>query len=435
MGPLLDRSLKNLVSWRLSFGDSNQMNGQDEDDDPYIIGERGSSLKGIAEHVLNMQIPQRKSGGKARNGQAGGGKNGSKKKKQTQDFLTVQDVKEEIKQLEPDFDPGLVNATAGILYRDLVQNLKDRNRSVVLNQMQEEEDVEVTEDKERHLENKSILSAIQSLSKRIELSSRGIDVFEDSSVRNSLSKYLLQSWCVELLDLAVLHLASLDTAVTDELSDATSTRERLKTAYAEHRSQIDKSSSGQGPFVISMEDTIALLKLIPQDTADPLKKLRKLAAGGGKQKNLIEYLDIWSSLSQNSKLSLNIISSNEKDDRQWIAEHMEELHQILAGIEPFSDPALMLHIVTLIAFQQWTGRMLHASGKYVPRVLRQLRLSVDQQDGTIILQLDLLEKMLDSVLSNVKQQQQEGGDQGNNQDDLSQLWQSVYDLGTTLSSS
>lgn len=118
---------------------------------------------------------------------------------------------------------------------------------------------------------------------------------------------------------------------------------------------------------------------------------------------------------------------------------MEELHRILVGIKPLSEPALMLHIVALIAFQSWTGSMLHASGKFVPRILRQLRLSIGQQpSGTeraepksAASQLDLLERMLNSVLANVKQQPSEGS--ASDPEDPNELWQAVYDIGALLS--
>lgn len=95
----------------------------------------------------------------------------------------------------------------------------------------------------------------------------------------------------------------------------------------------------------------------------------------------------------------------------------------------------MLHIVTLIAFQNWTGHMLHASGKYVPRILRQLRSTIEQQQnqeqpGAKGSQLELLEKMMSHVMSNIKQAQKES--EPGNEEDAKQLWQSVHDLGIDL---
>jgi hypothetical protein len=291
-------------------------------------------------------------------------------------------------------------------------------------------------------------------------------------VKNSLSKYLLQSWCVELLDLAVLRLSSegkAPSSASDSLSDATKTRERLEGLYAEHQRQSgSETEGGRGSFATSPEDTTILLELVPGTTIDPLKKMRKLTAGSGKHKNLSDYLDLWSSLSQDPTMGLEAVRVHAKDersvsdrdvvgdlelylqeaphvdhvsdlfDRSWLSDHLEELHRILVGIKPLTEPALMLHIVALIAFQSWTGTMLHASGKFVPRILRQLRLSIGQQQSgaekpeqaSAILQLDLLEKMLDSVLANVKQR---SDDQAGDPGDPNELWKAVFNIGALLS--
>ncbi|KAF9090232.1 hypothetical protein BGX29_011574 [Mortierella sp. GBA35] len=435
MGPLLDRKAKALLSWRLSFGNSNNddfANGQEDADE--IFSGDVASLTALMDQANAFS--------------SGGGGQGSRKgqkgkqtaqraakssggKKQLRDFLTVQDIKDEIWEMEPDFDSALVNATAGVLYKDLLQNLKDRNRSMILRAQEEEQEgegageKEVSEDKEQAQATQdatawsnSALLEIQSLSKRIQLSSKGIELFEDGTVRNSLSKYLLQSLCGELLDLATLYLASSDQSdsTTTNSRPADETRDRLQRAYTEHHhSQTESFSAGRGPFLLSSEDASTVMtELIPKDLADPLKKMRKLTAGSGKQKNLAAYLDVCAKL----------------------VENLEELHRVLVGIELQPDSAaLLLHIVTLISFQKWTGRMLHASGKYVPRILRQLRSSLDQQQQNSTIsepQLELLEKMLEQVLSNIKQQQPQDENDQRSEQDAKQLWQSVHDLGIDL---
>ncbi|KAG0255786.1 E3 UFM1-protein ligase 1 [Mortierella polycephala] len=430
MGPLLDRKVKALISWRLTFGDNDELlEGYDDMDD------QGSTLKMLMENLSTSKH----NGSRAKNTQSNKGME-LKKKKRLQEFLTIQDVKEEILHLEPDFDPALVNTIAGALYRDLLRNLKDRNRSVILNQVQEEDEDENT----TVMRENDIISEIQSLSKRIMLFSKGIDVFEDATVRNSLSKYHLQSLCVELLDLTALHLTTSikesDNSGNPPSAAAKDTRKHLQRLYAERHIETETIAGRQGPFVISQEDASLLSEFIPKGTVDSLKRLRKLTAGSGKQKNLVEYLDVWSSIAKSLAHDMDTGNAVSKDDRHFISEHMKELHKALVGIKPQSDAALMLHIVTLIAFQSWSGCMLHASGKYVPRILRQLRLLLEQQSSTTCSventrnegatsQLDLLERMLNSVLSNVKQQETDQGTEPDSQ----QLWQSVFDLGVLLS--
>ncbi|KAF9434090.1 E3 UFM1-protein ligase 1 [Entomortierella beljakovae] len=440
MGPLLDQSLKALVSWRLTFGDSEPLDVDEdfnEDDDDFnAIGEHGVNLKGLMESILGNS--QQKTG----RSKSAASKNDIKKKKkggkkQIQEFLTMLDLKGEIRRLEPEFDSALVNATAGALYKGLIHNLKDRNRSVILNQMQDEMEEEAEE-----IENKvcgddsnqirgvdRLPSAIISLAKRI-----------NAAVKNSLSKHILQSLCVEASDLIILHLAVLekDDPVAEMPSESIDVRERVKEAYLEFCIQ---SSKEQGAFAISSDDAITLLAFAPQGVVDSIKKLRKLTAGSCKQKSLIEYIDILSALSDDSKIQLNSVKLLDNDENKILSDHLVELRHILTGIQPQTDPALMLHIVALIAFQKWTGSMLHASGKFVPRILRQLRLTVDQRPELKEMagsQLDSLQNMMDLVLSNVKQQQQqsEGDEQDRDrksQQSREQTWQEVYNTGVSLS--
>ncbi|KAF9335162.1 E3 UFM1-protein ligase 1 [Linnemannia elongata] len=466
MGPLLDRKAKMLLSWRLSFGNTNNDDdladggGQGEDAEGVFSNDTASlrSLLDQASAITGGSPGSKKSQkGKQTQQQRLQQQQGIKSdgKKQLRDFLTIQDVKDEIREMEPDFDSAVVNATAGILYKDLLQNLKDRNRSMVLRAQEEDEDqgqggeedqgavIEEQAQKTREaVWSNAAMSEIQSLSKRIQLSYKGIEVFEDGTVRNSLSKYLLQSLCVELLDLTTLYLTTFikDSAVTLPTApskNAEETCDRLQKAYSEHHSQTEAFSAGKGPFLLPSEDAAMLLaELIPKDQVDPIKKMRKLTAGSGKEKNLTEYLNVWADLVNKSNSRLEKVDTSDAEDGTKLSEHLEELHRVLMNIEPQTDSgALMLHIVTLIAFQKWTGRMLHASGKYVPRILRQLRSTIGQQqnqklpgvDGS---QLELLEKMMSHVMSNIKQAQEES-DPGSEQD-AKQLWQSVHDLGIDL---
>ncbi|KAG9071153.1 hypothetical protein KI688_008696 [Linnemannia hyalina] len=465
MGPLLDRKAKALLSWRLSFGNTNN------DDDLAGSGGQGEGAEGVFSNdtaslrsLLDQASAITGGGQGSRKSQKGkqtqqqqqqqGVK--SDGKKQLRDFLTIQDIKDEIRDMEPDFDSAVVNATAGILYKDLLQNLKDRNRSMVLRAQEEEEDdqeqggeesqgavsEEQTQEAQKAVWSNAAMLDIQSLSKRIQLSSKAIEVFEDGTARNSLSKYLLQSLCVELLDLTTLYLTTIikdstATLPTTPSKNAEETRDRLQKAYSEHHSQTEAFSAGKGPFLLPSEDaTMLLAELIPKDQVDPLKKMRKLTAGSGKEKNLTEYLNIWSGLVNSSNSRLEKVDTSDTDDGAKLSEHLEELHRVLISIEPQTDSgALMLHIVTLIAFQKWTGRMLHASGKYVPRILRQLRSTIEQQQtqeqpGANGSQLELLEKMMSHVMSNIKQAQEVSAPES--EQDAKQLWQSVHDLGIDL---
>lgn len=378
MGPLLDRKAKMLLSWRLSFGNTNNDDdladggGQGEDAEGVFSNDTASlrSLLDQASAITGGGPGSKKSQkGKQTQQQRLQQQQGIKSdgKKQLRDFLTIQDVKDEIREMEPDFDSEVVNATAGILYKDLLQNLKDRNRSMVLRSQEEDEEQgqggeedqgAVIEDQAQKTReavwSNAAMSEIQSLSKRIQLSYKAIEVFEgnierkrrylveehtngskgeltlflsyrllstvDGTVRNSLSKYLLQSLCVELLDLTALYLTTFikDSAATSPTApskNAEEARDRLQKAYSEHHSQTEAFSAGKGPFLLPSEDAAMLLsELIPKDQVDPIKKMRKLTAGSGKEKNLAEYLNVWSDLVNKSNSRLEKVDTSDAED-------------------------------------------------------------------------------------------------------------------------
>lgn len=58
-----------------------------------------------------------------------------------------------------------------------------------------------------------------------------------------------------------------------------------------------------------------MAELIPKDQVDSLKKLRKLTAGSGKEKNLTEYLNVWLGLVNSSTSRLEKVDVASTNDR------------------------------------------------------------------------------------------------------------------------
>lgn len=48
-------------------------------------------------------------------------------------------------------------------------------------------------------------------------------------------------------------------------------------------------------------------------------------------------------------------------------------------VESCQDPALTLHLASLVLFQCQTGCMLHASGKFVPNILTKVTQNMDEE--------------------------------------------------------
>lgn len=174
MGPLLDRKAKALFSWRLSFGSNDLIENQED---------AGEPTGGYATFKSHFETPSK----------AGGSRKGTKSKnsaeskdslikKQLQDFLTIQDVKDEVKAMEPEFDSTLVNAVASALHQELLQNLRERNRSMVLTQAAQDDD-QVHAEETPALENIDLeVPDVHPLSDSIRLYANAVDLFEGKLV-------------------------------------------------------------------------------------------------------------------------------------------------------------------------------------------------------------------------------------------------------------
>ncbi|KAG0337521.1 E3 UFM1-protein ligase 1 [Podila horticola] len=372
MGPLLDRKVKALVSWRLSFGGDARIEGDEDLEDMNVLGILGGKNTSPSLARTNNKLSATVA---------------KQQKKRFQDFLTIQDVKDEIRNLESDFESALVNAVAGTLYKDLLLNLRDRNRSVVLNQAEEEDEAsdaegDVDGKKPAREDNRGLIQlAAKDFSDRIRLASKGIDLFE--------------------------------------------AKDRVRKSFYDRGQGSTASEAKQAPFAVSTEDQQHLLAFVAADAATGLQKLRKIIGGSCKHKSLVEFQTI----SQPFVENLFERAGTRRDESQLLTAHLTELNQNLSDIKPRAGDALMLHIVTLIVFQSWTGNMLHASGKFVPRILRQLRAIAEKSsssDSDIRLeQLDLLDKMLATVLAAAKQDI--------DPQERASPCQEVYNLGMELS--
>ncbi|XP_075146605.1 UFM1 specific ligase 1 [Haematobia irritans] len=88
--------------------------------------------------------------------------------------------------------------------------------------------------------------------------------------------------------------------------------------------------------------------------------------------------------------SMIVKKVDKKKDRQLIIQHREKL---LEQLQQCSEPALILHLSTLILFTTITGCILHASGKFVSQILSFINPSMSDEQN------HLLTKYHDLVIS------------------------------------
>ncbi|XP_017466848.1 PREDICTED: E3 UFM1-protein ligase 1 homolog isoform X1 [Rhagoletis zephyria] len=93
--------------------------------------------------------------------------------------------------------------------------------------------------------------------------------------------------------------------------------------------------------------------------------------------------------------SMIIKKVDKKKDRQLILQHREKL---LQQLQETVEPALVLHLVSLILFTTVTGCILHASGKFVAQILAFVRPSLSNEQNEQLMQYhDLVLKLLQAT--------------------------------------
>lgn len=120
----------------------------------------------------------------------------------------------------------------------------------------------------------------------------------------------------------------------------------------------------------------------------PLQTLNKTLQGS----SIDEYL----TAAENCLTACSMILKkvDKKKDRTLILCHKHELLEQLANA---TDPALILHLTTLIIFTVATGNILHASGRHVSAILSFLQTNISPEQSKALMEYhDLVLRMLSS---------------------------------------
>ena len=127
--------------------------------------------------------------------------------------------------------------------------------------------------------------------------------------------------------------------------------------------------------MIDIDQRNKLIAQLPKDVAQPLANLSKCLD------NAQDFLD---GLEENLSAGVNVTirKSDRKKDRQTVFNHRQSLIQ---QVESCQDPALTLHLVSLVLFQCQTGCMLHASGKFVPNIIAKVSENLDEDGKNILM--------------------------------------------------
>nr|XP_046229603.1 E3 UFM1-protein ligase 1 [Scatophagus argus] len=245
---------------------------------------------------------------------------------------------------------------------------------------------------------KDLQEEITNLYNNIRLFEKGTKFFSDET-QVHIAKHVLKTLCTDVTNILFNFLAA------------------------------DLMMSVENPSTISNEVRVKILGKLSEETKGPLMKLHNCLNG----KAIEDFLTNIEACAEVCGFMLK--KGDKKKERQALFVHRQALTEQLKETE---DPALVLHLTSVLLFQASSHCMLHAPGRCVPQIISTLtgRIPTDQQQLLSAYQ-SLVVKQLVSQSQSRKQEEAEGeADKAEEQDEeaksirtqLMALTQQVKDL-------
>ncbi|XP_051265853.1 E3 UFM1-protein ligase 1 [Dicentrarchus labrax] len=226
---------------------------------------------------------------------------------------------------------------------------------------------------------KDLQEEITNLYNNIRLFEKGTKFFSDET-QVHISKHVLKTLCTDVTNILVNFLAA------------------------------DLMMSVENPSTISNEVRLKILGKLSEDTKGPLMKLHNCLNG----KTIEDFLTNIETCAEVCGFMLK--KGDKKKERQALFLHRQALTEQLKDTE---DPALVLHLTSVLLFQASTHCMLHAPGRCVPQIIGTLtgRIPTEQQQLLSAYQ-SLVVKQLVSQSQSRKQEEAQGeADKAEEQDE------------------
>uniref|UniRef100_A0A3P9N0B3 E3 UFM1-protein ligase 1 n=1 Tax=Poecilia reticulata TaxID=8081 RepID=A0A3P9N0B3_POERE len=223
---------------------------------------------------------------------------------------------------------------------------------------------------------KDLQEEISNLYNNIRLFERGTKLFSDET-QIQIIKHILKTLCTDVTNILVNFLAA------------------------------DLMMSVDNPSTITTEVRVKILGKLSEETRGPLMKLHNCLNG----KTMEDFL---SSLEASAEVcGFMLKKGDKKKERQAQFLHRQALTEQLKEAE---DPALVLHLTSVLLFQASTHCMLHAPGRCVPQIIGILtgRISPEQQQLLSAYQGLVVKQLVCQNQS--KKQEEEDGDEEDKQE-------------------
>ncbi|XP_004580428.2 E3 UFM1-protein ligase 1 [Ochotona princeps] len=193
---------------------------------------------------------------------------------------------------------------------------------------------------------KDLQEEVSNLYNNIRLFEKGMKFFADDT-QASLTKHLLKTVCTDITNLIFNFLAS------------------------------DLMMAVDDPSTITSEVRKKILSKLSEETKVTLTKLHNSL----NEKSIEDFLSCLDSATETCDIMLK--KGDKKRERQIMFQHRQALAEQLKVTE---DPALILHLTSVLLFQFSTHSMLHAPGRCVPQIIAFLNNKIPEAQHTLLVQ-------------------------------------------------
>uniref|UniRef100_A0A7N4P428 E3 UFM1-protein ligase 1 n=1 Tax=Sarcophilus harrisii TaxID=9305 RepID=A0A7N4P428_SARHA len=238
-------------------------------------------------------------------------------------FMSLEEIEDVLKKYIQDGPEEFVTELAEHLMRYLNRSYLEVVRSVFMSSTSSASGAS------RKRTIKDLQDEVSNLYNNIRLFEKGTKFFTDDA-QTTLAKHLLKTVCTDITNLIFNFLAA------------------------------DLMMAVEDPTTITSEIRKKILGKLSEETKGPLTKLHNSL----NEKSLEDFLSFLDSAAD--ACDIMVKKGDKKKERQVLFQHRQALIEQLKVTE---DPALILHLTSVLLFQFSTHCMLHAPGRCVPQII------------------------------------------------------------------
>uniref|UniRef100_A0A7N6FJ23 E3 UFM1-protein ligase 1 n=1 Tax=Anabas testudineus TaxID=64144 RepID=A0A7N6FJ23_ANATE len=238
---------------------------------------------------------------------------------------------------------------------------------------------------------KDLQEEVTNLYNNIRLFEKGSKFFFDET-QVHISKHILKTVCTDITNILVNFLAA------------------------------DLMMSVENPSSITNEVRLKIVGKLPEETKGPFMKLHNCLNG----KTIEDFLTNLETCAEVCGFMLK--KGDKKKERQALFLHRQAFTEQLKEAE---DPALILHLTSVLLFQAIFHCMLHAPGRCVPQIISTLTGRISEQQQLLSAYQSLVVKQLVSQ-SQASKQQEEEEEAGGKANEAEELDEEVRSIRTQL---